>query len=63
MWCKKVLLVALFAYFEVIVQAGWQSPVYQNFFSVSLPIAPIKQPKAYVLIYFFQSQIITTQEY
>ncbi|KAL2070242.1 hypothetical protein VTL71DRAFT_13268 [Oculimacula yallundae] len=27
------------------VKAGWQSPIYQNFFSVPLPIAPIKQPK------------------
>ncbi|ORY04865.1 Cupredoxin [Clohesyomyces aquaticus] len=27
------------------VSAGWFSPVYKNFFSVPLPVAPIKQPK------------------
>jgi bilirubin oxidase len=28
------------------VSAGWFSPVYKNFFSVPLPIAPIKQAKS-----------------
>lgn len=27
------------------VSAGWFSPVYKNFFSVPLPVAPIKAPK------------------
>jgi hypothetical protein len=44
-------IAAILAYFQTLVLAGWQSPVYQNFFSVPLPIAPIKQPKVYVEIF------------
>ncbi|KAH8646039.1 Cupredoxin [Tricladium varicosporioides] len=42
---KLSVLALLVASIEA-VTAGWDSPVYQNFFSVPLPIAPIKQPKA-----------------
>ncbi|PVH83779.1 hypothetical protein DL98DRAFT_585247 [Cadophora sp. DSE1049] len=42
----KLSLLALLAASLESVIAGWDSPEYKNFYSVPLPIAPIKQPKA-----------------
>ncbi|KAH7407358.1 Cupredoxin [Cadophora sp. MPI-SDFR-AT-0126] len=42
----KLSVLALLAAGLESVLAGWQSPEYKNFYSVPLPIAPIKQPKA-----------------